>query len=52
MDAWMYIAGVIGIIVALGGGGWLYRTALRRGKKNGDLEARIKAEMAAEEAAR
>lgn len=52
MDVWMYIVGGLGIVVAFGGGGWLYRTALRRGKKKGELETRIKAEMAAEEAAR
>lgn len=52
MDTWMIVAGVLGLIVALGGGGWLYRTALRRGDKKGEIRARVEAEMAAEEAAR
>tara|TARA_R110002096_G_scaffold361163_2_gene554270 strand:- start:272 stop:430 length:159 start_codon:yes stop_codon:yes gene_type:complete len=50
MDTWMYIVGGVGIVIAFGGGGWLYRTALRRGKDSGKIEARIKAEMAKEAA--
>lgn len=51
MDTWMIVAGVLGIIVALGGGGYLYRTAFRRGKKKAEITRRVEAEMAAEEAA-
>ena len=52
MDMWMYIVGGVGIVVALGGGGYLYRTAFRRGKKKAEITRRVEAEMAVEEAAR
>jgi len=50
MDTWMYIVGGIGIVVSLGGGAYLGRIIFRRGKKKGEFEARVRAEMAAEEA--
>jgi len=50
MDTWMYVVGGVGVIVALGGGGWLWRTAIRKGKDNGKIEERIRAEIAREEA--
>ncbi len=38
-DTILIVGGVIAIIVLMGGAGWIYRTAFRRGKNRGATEA-------------
>lgn len=42
----MYIVAVVGLIIAFGGGGWLYRRGFLRGKSNESKIAKEAAEAA------
>lgn len=48
MDNTLVIIGIIAFIVALGGGGWLYRKGWTRGKAKENETARAAAEAAVE----